>query len=90
MPTNDEIVQEHRNHECNPKVVIDESQFYNQYCIEVMLDEARSDTAKPIVKELEKRGTLVHRESIEGTKKNNYVRFKSDSYQALKKKYKVD
>ena len=52
--------------------------------------EGQRDAAKQIFKELEKRGTLVHRESIEGTKKNNYVRFKSDSYQALKRQFKVD
>ena len=62
----------------------------NEPMLKDMLDEARADTAKQIFKEMESKGVLVHREAIEGTKKNNYVRFKASVYQALKKKYKIE
>ena len=54
------------------------------------IEQAKADTAKQIFKEMESKGVLVHREAIEGTKKNNYVRFKASVYQALKKKYNIE
>ena len=53
-------------------------------------EQVKHYTAKQIFKEMESKGVLVHREAIEGTKKNNYVRFKASVYQALKKKHNIE
>ncbi len=43
MATDDEIMEEHKNHMGNPKAKNGENQLYNQDCVKVMLDDARAE-----------------------------------------------
>ena len=84
---NDEIKQKASEKEWDYSASFkDKADDYENY----LMNEARADTAKQIFKEMESKGVLVHREAIEGTKKNNYVRFKASVYQALKKKHNIE
>ena len=64
MPTNNQIMQDHKHHICNPKAAKGESNLYDQDCVVEMLTEARSDERA--------KGNYCSLEYLQKTSKDSY------------------